>query len=180
VPRYYIERSPEQRSPDRRASLLRRRELAASGILPPNIASSFTGGQQAVLRVLADECLSHGVCDRSRNELAARAGTSLTIVKQAIKYAERDGLIQVTRRPRSGRKHLCNLVRIIRADWLAWLDKGHRKGYAIKTCNRAKPDFALPRGALKSPPRAQVLKNNRSDRVDKSGEEENRTGAGRA
>src|SRR6478735_1553364 len=58
-PRYSIQRSPEQRSPDRRASLLRRREHAACGPLPPNLALTFTVGEIAVLRVVADEFLAH-------------------------------------------------------------------------------------------------------------------------
>src|SRR6476659_973288 len=65
APRYFIQRSPEQRSPDRRASLLRRREHAATGPLPPNLATGFTTGELAVLKVISDEALAHGACDRS-------------------------------------------------------------------------------------------------------------------
>jgi DNA-binding CsgD family transcriptional regulator len=72
----------------------------------------------------------------------------------------------VQRRPRSGRKHLTNITRIIRAEWIDWLSKGRRKAYAIKACNRAKPDFRLARGAQKNPPRSQLLGNSGSDRVD--------------
>jgi DNA-binding MarR family transcriptional regulator len=180
APRYFIQRSPEQRSPDRRASLLRRREHAATGPLPPSIASTFTVGEIAVLRVVADEFLAHGACDRSVNELSARAGVCRSIVKQAIKYAERDGLITVLRRPRSGRKHLTNIIRVVRAEWLAWLDKGRRKAYAIAACSRAKPDFHQARGLEKKPPRSQDLRNSDSDRVDKTVEKGNRTGASRA
>jgi DNA-binding MarR family transcriptional regulator len=186
APRYFIQRSPEQRSPDRRASILRRREHAATGPLPPSIASTFTVGEIAVLRVVADEFLAHGACDRSVNELSARAGVCRSIVKQAVKYAEADGLITVLRRPRSGRKHLTNIIHIVRADWLAWLDKGRRKAYAIAACYRAKPDFRRPRngapearGLENKPPRSQVLRNTSSDPVDKSGEKGNRTAAGR-
>src|SRR6478752_4594391 len=82
APRYFIQRSPEQRSPDRRASLLRRREHAACGPLPPNLASGFTTGELAVLKVISDEYLAHGVSDRSRNEIGARAGVSQTVVKR--------------------------------------------------------------------------------------------------
>jgi len=178
--RHCIQRSPEQRSPDRRASLLRRREHAATGPLPPSIASSFTVGEIAVLRVAADEFLAHGACDRSVNELSARAGVCRSIVKQAIKYAERDGLITVLRRPRSGRKHLTNIIHIVRADWLAWLDKGRRKAYAIAACSRAKPDFHQARGLEKKPPRSQDFRNSGRDRVDKTVKNRNRTGAGRA
>jgi hypothetical protein len=180
APRYYIQRSPEQRSPDRRASIRRRREHAASGPLPPAIAATFTTGQQAVLKVLSDECLAHGACDRSRNELAARAGVSLTVVKQAIRYAESDGRISVLRRPRSGRKHLPNIIRIISAEWLDWLAKSRRKTYAIGACSRAKPDFPLPRGAQKNPPRSQVLRNSGNGPVDNTVKKRNRTGASRA
>ena len=123
APRYSIQRSPEQRSPDRRASLLRRREHSATGPLPPSIAAGFTTGELAVLKVISDEWLAHGACDRSLNELAARAGVCDSLAKRAVRLAELDGLITVQRRPRSGRKHLTNIIRIIRAEWLDWLPR---------------------------------------------------------
>jgi hypothetical protein len=169
APRHYIQRSPEQRSPDRRASLRRRRAHAATGPLPPSLAAHFTTGELAALKIVADECLAHGACDLSRNEIGSRAGVSKTVAKRALKLAEvKHSMITVERRPRSGRKHLTNITRIIRAEWLDWLRKGHRRAYAIKACNRAKPDFPLPRGAQKDPPRAQVLRNSNSDPVDKT------------
>jgi hypothetical protein len=187
APRYFIQRSPEQRSQDRRASLMRRREHAATGPLPPAIAAGFTTGELAVLKVISDEWLAHGACDRSLNELAARAGVCLKVAKQAIRLAELDGLISVQRRPRSGRKHLTNIIRIIRAEWLDWLAKGRRKAYASNACNRAKPIFAAAsqeragaRGVQNNPPRSQVFRKASSDRVDKTVEKENRTGASRA
>jgi hypothetical protein len=157
APRYLIQRSPEQRSPNRRASLLRRREHAATGPLPPVIAATFTVGELAVLKVISDEWLAHGACDLSRNELGARAGVVVTVVKRAVRYAEGCGLISVQRRPRSGRKNLTNIIRIIRAEWIDWLSKGRRKAYAVKACNRAKSDFPLARGAQKYPPRSQLI-----------------------
>ena len=75
-------------------------------------------------------------------ELTARAGVCHSLAKRAVRLAELDGLITVQRRPRSGRKHLTNIIRIIRAEWLDWLRKGRRKTYALNACNRAKPDFA--------------------------------------
>lgn len=152
--RYRIQRSPEQRSPDRQASIRRRRKHAATGPLPPAIAAGFTTGETAVLRVIADEWLAHGASDRSLKELAARAGVCRSIAKRAVRLAELDGLITVQRRPRSGRKHLTNIIRVIRADWIDWLNKGRRKTYATNACNRAKPDF---RGVLNHPPRSKVL-----------------------
>ena len=109
-----------------------------------------------------------GYVNDHASEMAARAGVSLTVVKQAVRYAELDGLITVQRRPRSGKKHLTNIIRIIRVDWLTWLDKGHRKAYAIAACNRAKPDFPLAGGAQKNPPRSQDPGNSNRDRVDKT------------
>jgi hypothetical protein len=179
-PRYWIQRLPEQRSPDRRASIKRRREHAATGPLPPNLAAGFTTSELAFLKVLADEWLAHGVSDRSLKELAARAGTCRTVAKRAMRLAERAGLITVQRRPRSGRKHLTNIIRIIRAEWIDWLAKGRRRAYAVNACNRAKPIFAEARGVQNNPPRSQHFRNSSSDRVDKSVKKENRTGAGRA
>jgi hypothetical protein len=187
APRHSIQRSLEQRSPDRRASIGRRREHTATGPLPPHLARHYTYGQVAVLRIVADEWLAHGACDRSLNELAARAGVCHSLAKQAIKYAERDGLVTVLRRPRSGRKHLTNIIRIIRAEWLDWLHKGRRKAYAVGACNRAKPIFAAAsqeragaRGVQNNPPRSQHFRNGPSNPVDNTVKKENRTGAGRA
>jgi hypothetical protein len=178
--RSYIQRSPEQRSPDR-ASLLRRRQHAATGPLPSNLAANFTTGELAALKIVADECLAHGACDLSKNEIGARAGVCKTVVKRALKLAEvRLTMISVLRRPRSGRKHLTSIIRIIRAEWLTWLDKGNRMAYAIKACDRAKPDFKRFRGVQLNPPRAQDFRNAGSDRVDRTEEKRNRTGASRA
>jgi len=181
MPRCYIQRSPEQRSPDRQASLRRRRAHAATGPLPPSLAAHFTTGELAALKIVADECLAHGVCDLSRNEIASRAGVSKTVAKRALKLAEvEQSMITVEHRPRSGRKHLTSITRIIRTEWLDWLRKGHRKAYAIKACTRAKPDFPQVRGAEKNPPRSQRSRTAGIEHVDKSGEKRNRTGASRA
>jgi hypothetical protein len=180
MPRYFIQRSPEQRSPDRRASILRRREHSATGPLPPALASGFTTGELAVLKVISDEWLAHGACDRSLNELAARAGVCHSLAKRAVRLAELDGLLTVRRRPRSGRKHLTNIIRVVRAEWLDWLHKGRRKAYAVGACYRAKPIFAEARGVQNNPPRSQHFRNSRSNPVDNTVKKENRTGAGRA
>jgi hypothetical protein len=180
LPRHHIQRTPEQRSPDRRASLLRRREHAATGPLPPNLATGFTVGELAVLKVISDEWLAHGACDRSLNELGARAGVCRSIAQRAVRQAELDGLLTVQRRPRSGRKHLTSIVRIVRAEWKDWLAKGRRKTYATNACHRAKPIFAEVRQVQKSTPRSQQFRNSGSDRVDKTVKKENRAGASRA
>jgi hypothetical protein len=64
--------SRSEASPDRRASIKRRRQHAAAGQLPPHLAANFTTGELAYLKVLADEFLAHGLCDLSVNETASR------------------------------------------------------------------------------------------------------------
>jgi hypothetical protein len=116
----------EQRSPDRQASIERRRRLAASGPLPPAMAARFTVSELAVLRIVGDEVLQHGVCDRSLAELAARAGCCRKLAQRVLRLASRDGLVTIERRPRPGRKNLTNVVRIVSAEWSAWLKRGQR------------------------------------------------------
>jgi hypothetical protein len=48
------------RSPEKQASIERRRRLSASGPLPPHLACKFTVSEQAVLRIVGDECRDHG------------------------------------------------------------------------------------------------------------------------
>jgi hypothetical protein len=179
---YFIQRSAEQRSPDRAASIARRRRLALSGLMPPQLGVRFTVGELAVLKIVADEFLAHGVCDLSRNAIAARAGVSHSLAKRALLLAESEevGLISVERRPRSGRKHLANLTRIVDLAWLAWLAHGNRKAMAIKSCTKARPDFKTFRGVQNNPPRSQLLRKAGVEPVDKTVKKENRTGASRA
>jgi hypothetical protein len=111
------------------------------------------------------------------DELAARAGRCRSIAKRAVRFAEAIGLISVLRRPRSGRKHLPNLIRIMRRDWIDWLNKGNRRAYAAKVCARAKPDFQLvslmrrgqARGVNIDPPRAQIFNPNPQRSTGNSG-----------
>ena len=151
-----IQRSPEQRSPDRQASIEKRYRLAMSGHIPGRL-NRYTISELAVLKILSDEWLAHGVCDLSLNELGARAGVCRSVAQRTVHIAEADGLIRIQNRPRSGRKHLPNLVWIIRAEWIDWLLKGNRKAHAARSCERAKPNFAAARQVLPSPPRSQVL-----------------------
>jgi hypothetical protein len=120
-------RSPEPKSPDRHRSIERRRRLAASGPMPPALACRYTVGELAVLRIVADEVIARGTCDRSLAEIAARAGVCRKLAQLTLRMAARDGLIVVERRPRPGRKNLTNVVRIISQAWLAWMrHRNHR------------------------------------------------------
>ena len=112
------------RSPDRRASLERRRRQAMSGIVPGKIAASFTMAELAVLTVIARQCQRTGVCVLPVDAIAALAGCSRTTVKNALRQARLLGLILVKERRIPGRKSLTNIVSIVSKEWLGWLKLG--------------------------------------------------------
>jgi len=114
-------------SPDKAASRDRRRLLACSGPMPPALAARFTTGQLAVLRIIADEVASKGVCGLCIDAIAARAGVCRRLAQAAIRLAAGDGLLTVEERRHEGRKNSPNLVRIISREWVAWMRRGQRK-----------------------------------------------------
>ncbi len=109
------------RSPDKQASIERRRRCALSGAVPSRIAASFTLGEAAVLSVVAGQVRKSGQSLLPIDALAALAGVSRSTVKNAIRTAERLGLIQRIERRRRGLPSLSNILRIVAADWLTWL-----------------------------------------------------------
>src|SRR4051794_17284026 len=60
-----------QRPSERSLAISRRRQLAASGPMPPALAARFTVAELAVLRVVGDEVRARGCCDRTIAEIAA-------------------------------------------------------------------------------------------------------------
>jgi hypothetical protein len=112
-----------QRSPDRVESIRRRRLLAASGPMPPSLASYFTVGELAVLRIVADAIAANGQCVKSIAEIAARAGVCRTTAQNAIRLAARQGLLVVQERRREGRRNDFNIIRIVSAEWRAWITR---------------------------------------------------------
>ncbi|MCJ2039239.1 hypothetical protein MKK55_09835 [Methylobacterium sp. J-059] len=113
-------------SPDRSASRDRRRLLACSGPMPPALASRFTTGQLAVLRIVGDEVAGKGVCGLCIDAIAARAGVCRRLAQAAIRLAEGDGLLTIQERRHQGRKNEPNLLRIISREWQAWMRRGRR------------------------------------------------------
>jgi len=117
-----------QRSPDKQASIERRRRLVASGPLPPPLAARFTWGEIAVMRIIGDECRAHGCCTLHIDAIAARAGVHRTTVQNALREAQgregRSRIITVQERRRRGQRSLTNIIRIINNEWLNWLHKG--------------------------------------------------------
>jgi hypothetical protein len=122
-----------QRSPDRQRSIERRRRLAASGPLPPQLACHFTTSEIAVLRIVADEVRHRGYCDRSIPELAARAGTCATTVRNALREARLLGLVSIRERRVDYWRSKPNVVTIIRTEWRVWLRLADKGGGYKKT-----------------------------------------------
>ncbi|NEU14877.1 hypothetical protein G3T14_22735 [Methylobacterium sp. BTF04] len=118
-----VARKP-QRPPVRSEAIERRRRLAASGPMPPALAARFTTGELAVLRIVVDEAQSRGACVLCLDAIAARAGVSRTLAKNAIKQARRLGMVEVRERRRTGAKSLPNVVTVIDQEWLAWMKRG--------------------------------------------------------
>jgi hypothetical protein len=119
-----------QRSPDRQASIERRRRMVGTIAMPSALASRFTWGEQAVHRVVGNEVKKHGVCTLPIDAIAAMAGVHRTTVQNALREGQGKGevpgvpIISVQQRRRRGQRSLTNIVRIISPEWLAWLYKG--------------------------------------------------------
>ena len=112
------------RSPDRQASIERRRRIASAGAAPPSIACNFTMGEMAALAVIAWECRDHGCCSLHLDRIAAVAGVSRSTAKRALRVAARLGLVLVRERRRRGQRSLTNVITVVSAEWRLWLSKG--------------------------------------------------------
>jgi hypothetical protein len=125
---------------NRRASIERRRTLAASGPMPPALACLFTTGELAALRIVADEARDRKQCWLTLGEIAARAGVGISTARNALHYAAREGLVTIEERRRDKKPNLSNVVRIISREWTAWIERGRK----MKT-----PAVALAGGGYK-------------------------------
>ena len=114
------------RSPDREASIRRRRTLAASGLIPAAIAARFTVGEAAALAVVAVEVMRRGHCVLCLDRIAALAGVSRTTAQTAFRIAARLGIISVTERRQPGWRSLPNIIRIADRSWAGWIAYRHR------------------------------------------------------
>ncbi|TXM91267.1 helix-turn-helix domain-containing protein [Methylobacterium sp. WL116] len=112
------------------ASMERRRRWAASGRLPPGLAARFTLAEQAVLSLVAAETTRRGDCRLAVGHLAAIVGVAETTVRNAIREARKLGLVTVEERRMTGFRNDTNVVRVVSAEWTAWLRltrKGRRE-----------------------------------------------------
>lgn len=103
------------------ASMERRRRWAASGRMPPAIATRFTLAEQAVLSLVAAETCRRKDCRLSVGGMAAIAGVSETTVRNAIREAVKLGLLTVEERQITGWRNDTNIVRLISTEWTSWL-----------------------------------------------------------
>ena len=112
------------KSPDKAASLERRRKQAASGVLSPDIAKHFTTAEQAALSVIAHSAKRSGggSCDWFMDKIAAIAGVCRTSVRNAIRKAKELGLITVQERRVRWFRNLSNVISIVSSDWCKWLN----------------------------------------------------------
>jgi hypothetical protein len=119
---------PCQRSPNRQASIERRRRLARQSPVPPEHIHEFTTSEHATMTILVGEIQKHGVCSLFMDKIAALAGTCRTVVRNNVKKGRALGLLYRKERRRRGQKSLTNLVRILRPAWQHWLNWiGRRK-----------------------------------------------------
>jgi len=110
-------RAPRQRRP----RAVARVRLAMSGFLPPAVASGFTTAEVAVLSVIAAEFRDRGSCSLTIGEIARRSSACRTTCKNAIHWAARWGLIEVTERRIARDRNAPNRIVITNGTWLAWL-----------------------------------------------------------
>jgi hypothetical protein len=141
-------------SPDRRESIQRRRRVASSGAMPPQIAAQFTEGERAALAIVAGETRTKGYCDLPIDAIAGRAGVGRTTVQNALRVARGLRLLNVEERPRPGRKNLTNIISITSGEWSSWLrlgrhrvQAGERDQYRKDSLSSLAPLAALPWGS---------------------------------
>src|SRR5215207_3974335 len=106
------------------ARMERRRRWAASGAMPPALASRLTLAEQAVLAVVAAENRKRGDCRLTNKEVADVAGVSITTVKNALRTARVLNLVSIEERRLTAFRNASNVVRIVSAEWRAWLRLG--------------------------------------------------------
>ena len=128
------------------ASLERRRRWAASGALPPPLASRFTLAEQAVLAVIAAEHRKRGDCRLTNKEVADVAGVSITTVKNAIRAARELNLLSIKERRLTAFRNASNIVRIVSPVWRAWL----RLGGGGKSVPRSPTGLKIPASAQRN------------------------------
>jgi hypothetical protein len=110
-----------QRSPDKQASIERRRRLARQSPVPPELVDKFTQGEHAALTVVCGEIQRCGLCAWCLAKIAAIAGVCRDVVRNALRKARALGLlhkeepaIRRGRKRRSTSRDWCSSTRPVR------------------------------------------------------------------
>lgn len=103
------------------ASIARRRRVASGGMMPPPIASRFTISEAAALTVILERVAQDGRCELSVGQIAGRAGTCATIVKNAVREARKLGLIAVEARRVAYDRNRTNVITVASAELATWI-----------------------------------------------------------
>src|SRR5215213_2820824 len=130
------------------ASMERRRRWAASGALPPALASRFTLAEQAVLSAVAAEHRKRGDCRLTNKEIADVAGVSITTVKNALRVARALNLVAIEERRLTAFRNASNVVRIVSPEWRMWLRLGGGGKSVPRSPTQLKISASAPRKRL--------------------------------
>jgi len=152
------------------ASMARRRRWAASGRLPPAIATRFTLAETAVLAVVACEIVRRGDCRMCIDHIAAVAGVSRSTVKNALRQARTLGLLTIEERAQTAWRNLSNVVRIVSQEWTAWMRLARRtlpQGGGVKSVTRTNTQELELRGKQRLQPSKKLPE--RQGRLQASG-----------
>ena len=109
------------------ASIARRRRMASGGMMPPAIASRFTISEAAALTVILERVAQDGRCELSVGQIAGRAGTCATVVKNAVREARKLGLIAVEVRRVTYDRNRTNVITVVSAELATWIRLRSRK-----------------------------------------------------
>jgi hypothetical protein len=95
----------------------RRRDLAASLHIPPELGAKFTESERAVLKIISSEVARHGACTLTRDAIADLSNISRRVVMTALHTAKAEGLIKIERP--GGRSNTIT----VSPTWREWLDR---------------------------------------------------------
>jgi hypothetical protein len=137
-----------QRSPDKQASIERRRHLAVTSPLPSHLSRKFTLCEQAVLHITGWQVSLHGTCSLHVAAIAALAGTCPTVVRDAHRKARALGLLTVQERRRRGQRSLTNIVRVVSKEWRARIARKGGNGF---------PNTTTPKYSTASPQKPELV-----------------------
>jgi hypothetical protein len=138
VGRHVKPKAPPRRRPASHERLALRRKVALGGVVPAKIAMLFTMGEIAALAVIGTAARKFGDCRHAIGEIARLAGVGKTTVQNAIRHAERLGIIRRTERRVDRSMSMPNVIEVVSPLWRAWLSRGVTNDWAQKFTGKKK------------------------------------------